>query len=53
MFQFWRCLTNRMTHHPVGPAMADNSLFREQSYHALASDLVMIDQLASVVDQFP
>jgi hypothetical protein len=35
MFQFWRCLTNRMTHHPVGPAMADHSLFRELRYWTL------------------
>lgn len=36
MFQFWRCLTDRMTHH-VGRTMADRSLFREQSYHTLKS----------------
>jgi hypothetical protein len=35
MFQFWRCPTNRMTHHPVGPAIADHSLFREPNYPAL------------------
>jgi hypothetical protein len=26
MFQFWHCLINRMTLHPVGPATADHSL---------------------------
>ena len=36
MFQFWRCLTNELTHHPVGRAVADYSLFRGQSYHALS-----------------
>jgi hypothetical protein len=36
MFQFWRYLTGNMTHHPVGPAMADHSLFREQTYYALS-----------------
>ncbi len=36
MFQFWRCLTNRMTHHPAGPAMADHSPFTEPSYQALS-----------------
>jgi hypothetical protein len=35
MFQFWRCLTNQMAH-PLGLAMADHPLFREQSYHALS-----------------
>jgi len=35
MFPFCCCLTNRTTHHPVGPAMEDYSLFMEPSYHAL------------------
>jgi hypothetical protein len=26
MFQFWRCLTNQTTHHPIGRAVADHSL---------------------------
>jgi hypothetical protein len=28
------CLTNQMTHHPVG-GVADHSLFKEQSHHPL------------------
>ena len=38
-FQFWRCLTNQMTHHPVERAVwlwQVIPLFREQSSHALS-----------------
>jgi len=35
MFQFWRRLASQMMHHPIGRAVADHPLFREQIYQAL------------------
>jgi hypothetical protein len=35
MLQFWRRLTNQITHHTVGRVVPDHSPFREQSYPAL------------------
>jgi hypothetical protein len=36
MFQFWRRLTNQMTHHLVGRVVGDHSLFRGPSNHVLS-----------------
>jgi hypothetical protein len=41
MFQFWRCLVNQITHNPVGPAVADHSLFSEQDYRGLSNRAVL------------
>jgi len=35
MIQFWRRLSDPMTHHQVGRITVDRSLFREPSYRAL------------------
>jgi hypothetical protein len=36
MFQFWRRLAKPLTQHPVGRAVVDHPLFREQNYHTLS-----------------